>query len=124
GDVAVWRQRRLTLRATGGRAVLVADGRSAEGKAIWVIRNGHVEVEGFDFVGARVPDGNGAGIRFERGRLVLRNTRFIDNQMGVLTGNDRDSELFVERSEFQGPSDGDRWYHNLYVGTIARLEVS
>src|SRR5690606_7605292 len=123
GDVAVWLQKKLTIRAVGGPAVLVADGKSAEAKAIWVIRNGEFEIEGFDFVGARVPDRNGAGIRFERGKLTVRDSRFIDNQMGLLTGNDGTSELTVERCEFTGPTDGGHWYHNLYAGAIARLTV-
>ena len=112
-----------TIRAVGGPAVLVADGHAAEGKGIWVIRNGEFEIEGFDFVGARVPSRNGAGIRFERGKLTVRDSRFIDNQMGLLTGNDAASELTVERCEFSGPTDGDHWYHNLYAGTIARLTL-
>lgn len=122
-DVAVWRQNALTLRAVGGRAILVADGAYADGKAIWVIRNGDFTIEGFDFVGARVPDRNGAGIRFERGQLTVRDSRFIDNEMGLLTGNDASSRLTIERCEFSGPVDGDRWYHNLYVGLIDRLVV-
>ncbi len=74
-DVAVWRQASLTIRAVGGRVRLIADGANAEEKAIWVIRNGEFTIEGFEFAGARVPDGNGAGIRFERGRLTVRDSR-------------------------------------------------
>lgn len=123
GDVAVWPQKRLTLRATGGRAVLVADGKAAEGKAIWVIRNGHFEVEGFDFVGARVADRNGAGIRFAHGTLIVRDSRFLDNENGILTGNDGRSTLVVERSLFARNGHGDGYSHGIYAGRIARLEV-
>src|SRR5690606_39210976 len=45
GDVAVWTQKHLTIRSVGGRAVLIADGRSAEGKGIWVVRGADVTVE-------------------------------------------------------------------------------
>lgn len=124
GDVAVWEQRHLTIRAVGGRARLIADGKAAEGKGIWVIRNGDFVVEGFDFVGTRVEAGNGAGIRFERGRLTVRDAKFIDNQMGLLTNNDASSELVVERCEFAGPRDGTHWYHNLYVGQIDKVTVT
>jgi hypothetical protein len=48
--------------------VLLAAGHSAEDKAILVVRNGEVRIENIEFRGTRVPDGNGAGIRFERGR--------------------------------------------------------
>src|SRR5690606_26507802 len=50
-------------------------------------------------------------------------SRFLDNQMGLLTGNDASSRLTIERCEFSGPTDGDHWYHNLYVGLIDRLTV-
>jgi len=71
GDVAVWRQRRLTIRGVGGTPVLRADGRIAEGKAIWVIRNGDFTIENVAFEGARARDRNGAGIRFESGKLIV-----------------------------------------------------
>jgi hypothetical protein len=122
-DVAVWTQQGVTLRAVGGRARLVAAGASAEGKAIWVVRGGMLEVEGFDFEGAAVPDRNGAGIRFERGHLRVRNCRFVRNESGILTGNDPSAVLEVEASEFADNLERDGYNHLLYAGTIARLEV-
>jgi len=122
-DVAVWNQTRLTIRAVGGRAVLNAAGRSAEGKGIWVIRDGHFEVEGFDFIGARVADRNGAGIRFEHGALVVRDSSFLDNENGILTSNDGRSTLLIERSLFARNGHGDGYSHGVYAGRIARLEV-
>ena len=72
GDVAVWMQKRLTIRGIGKTPVLKAAGRIAEGKAIFVFRDGEFVVENLSFEGARAPDRNGAGIRFERGRLTVR----------------------------------------------------
>ena len=89
GDVAVWRQKRLTIRGIGGTPVLSAKGQIAEGKAIWVIRDGDFTIENVAFEGARAPARNGAGIRFERGRLAVRRCRFTDNENGILTGNIR-----------------------------------
>lgn len=124
GDVAVWTQDGLTLRAVGGRVKLVAAGASAEGKGIWVMRGGRVSVEGFDFVGARVPSKNGAGIRFEKGFLRVRDCTFTDNENGILTSNQSDAELEIEKSEFGRNGHGDGLSHNLYVGEIARLTVT
>lgn len=124
GDVAVWTQDRLTILAVGGRARLSAAGSSAEGKAIWVVRGGAMLVENIDFVGARVPDRNGAGIRLERGRLTLRNCLFSDNENGVLTSGDPASELEIEGSEFSENGAGDGYSHNLYVGAIRKLRVT
>ncbi|MEW5781494.1 MAG: right-handed parallel beta-helix repeat-containing protein [Pseudomonadota bacterium] len=123
-DVAVWLQKRLTLRGIGQRPVLIADGVSAEGKAIWVIRNGEFHLENLEFRGSRVPAGNGAGIRFEGGRLTVRHCAFIDNQMGILTSNDGVSELVIERSRFaDAPQQMHALPHLLYVGRIAHVEI-
>ncbi|MCL4748165.1 MAG: hypothetical protein KJZ83_22550 [Burkholderiaceae bacterium] len=124
GDTAVWGQARLTIRGVGGAVRLFADGQAAEGKAIWVVRQGRFDIEGLEFHGARVPNRNGAGIRFEGGHLRVRRCRFIDNENGILTGNDGVSELELERCEFAGQTPtGEGFTHNLYVGRIARFEM-
>ena len=123
GDVAVWTQDHLTLRARGGRVRLVANGASAEGKGIWVVRANGVKVEGFDFEGSQVPSRNGAGIRFDKGSLQVRDCSFRFNEMGLLTGNDADSVLEVENSEFAYNARPDGHNHNLYVGQIARFTI-
>lgn len=124
GDVAVWNKDNVTLRAVGGRVRLIANGAAAEGKGIWVIRAAAFSVEGFDFVGAKVADRNGAGIRFEQGSLLVRNCSFLHNETGVLTSNNQRAELTIENSEFGHNGAGDGQSHNLYVGAIARLTVS
>lgn len=125
GDVAVWSQKQLTIRAVGGRVRLIADGRSAQGKAIWVIRNGDFDISGFDFVGAKVADKNGAGIRFEGGRLRVAHCLFWGNQNGILTiGSQPDSQLEVVSSEFGYNGDGDGQSHNIYVGRIGRFSIT
>lgn len=64
---AVWTQNDLLIRGLrdprgmAPRVVLIADGASAEGKAIWVVRGGRVRIEDIEFRGARVASGNGAG---------------------------------------------------------------
>ena len=122
-DVAVIRQKKLTIRGIGERPVFAADGADAEGKAIWVVRDGEVTIENVAFQGARVSDRNGAGIRFERGRLVVRNCRFVDNQNGILTAGFEDAELFVFDSEFSDLPAQDGRNHLLYAGTIGKLHV-
>jgi len=134
GEVAVIHQRRLTLRgrnARGGpgqpgdRPVLHAAGRSAEDKAIWVVREGDITIENIEFRGARVADRNGAGLRFEKGRLTVRRCGFFDNENGILTANFGDAELVIEDSVFaNAPRVNDALHHLLYVGHIARLSVT
>ena len=122
GDVAVWLQRELEIRGLGPRPVLIADGQLAEGKGIWVLRNGRFRIRNIEFRGARTPVGNGAGIRFERGTLDLADCVFEDNQMGLLSGNEADSELRIANSVFgHAPRGGALLPHLLYVGRIGRF---
>ena len=122
-DVAVWTQDRVTVRAVNGRARLTAAGASAEGKGLWVVRGGKVTVENIDFIGARVPDKNGAGIRFEKGHLVVRNCVFRDNENGILTAAGPAS-LDVENSEFDNNGTRDGRGHSIYIGKIDKVRVT
>lgn len=118
GDAAVWRQHRLTIRGLGGRAHLRSDGAQAEGKAIWVVKGNDITIEGVEFSGAKVPDHNGAGIRFEGAGLTVRDCYFHDNENGILTGANPASDIVVEHSEFAHDGFGDGYTHNLYIGNV------
>ncbi len=124
GQVGVVTQKRLTLRGVGGRPVFDADGRSAEGKAILVVRDGDIRIENIEFRGARVADRNGAGIRFERGRLQVERCAFVDNENGILTANFADAELSINDSDFSAAPAATPLPHLLYVGNIAQLTVT
>lgn len=124
GQPVVWTQDKLIIRGAGERPVMLADGKSAEGKAIWVVRGGRVLIENVEFRGARVPSLNGAGIRFEKGHLVVRACAFFDNEMGLLTANHADMSLEVVDSEFgDAPHTQGDLHHLLYVGAIARFSL-
>ena len=123
GDVALWGQKKLTIRTLGGNARLFADGTSAEGKAIWVIRNGDFDIENIDFIGAHVDDHNGAGIRFEDGNLHIKNCLFYGNDTGLLTTGSA-GDLNIEDSEFAFNGFGDGQSHDLYVGRIRSLRIT
>lgn len=123
-DVAAWPQHELTLRAVGGRVKLVAAGAHAQGKGLFVTTGRRQRIEGFDFVGAAVPDRNGAGIRLEAGSLTLVDCTFTDNENGVLTANDESIELDIVDCDFGPILPREGKTHNLYVGAIRRLAVS
>ena len=128
GDVAAWRQNNLTLKGIGGRAHIRAAGQSAEGKAIWVIKGDNTTVENLEFSGTKVGDKNGAGIRLEGTHLVIRNSSFHDNEMGVLTGRNPDSDVTIEYSEFYGNTvdyrKTGRLGHNIYIGEIRSFTLT
>ena len=122
-DVASWDRAELTIRGLGNRVRLLAAGAHAEGKAIWVIRRGKVTIENIEFVGARVPDRNGAGIRLESGHLLVRGCTFLNNENGILTSNDSSSKLEVEDTEIGYSGAGDGLSHGIYVGSIASFRL-
>lgn len=124
GDVAIWTQDQLTIRAVGGKARLAANGRHVERKGIWIVRGGRITIENIEFSGAKVEHRNGAGIRFEKGHLILRNCAFFDNENGILTHNDESSELDIENSEFARNGFGAGQTHNIYVGSIKRFRMT
>jgi len=123
GDVSAWPQSDLTIRGVGIRPRLLADGKSAEGKAIMVIKGKRVRIENLEFRGARVRDRNGAGIRLESGPLTVSSCAFVDNENGILAGNVSTIEIAIDGSVFDGNGNAEGSAHNLYVGTVARLEV-
>lgn len=123
GDVTVWHQKKLTIRTRGGRARIYAAGEIAEGKAIWVIRNGDFYIENIEFIGAKAADLNGAGIRFEGGNLHLKNCLFYGNENGLLTGGTGDY-IKIENSEFAYNGHGDGQSHNLYIGQVRNFSIT
>lgn len=124
GDVATWTASHLSICGVGGRARLFADGRSAGGKAIWVVRGAGITIDNVSFHNATVPDKNGAGIRAEHasGDLRIVNSGFFDNETGLLAASGPGT-ITIERSAFARNGYGDGYSHNLYVNTIARLTV-
>jgi hypothetical protein len=122
GQPAIWAQNNLVIRGVGERPVMLADGKSAEGKAIWVVRGGKIRIENIEFRGARVASLNGAGIRFEKGNLTIRACAFFDNEMGILTGGSADQTLEIIDSEFgDAPRHQGDLHHLLYVGSIGKF---
>jgi hypothetical protein len=81
-DCAVWQASRLTIAGSGG-AVVLTD-RACEGKAAFVVRGDGVALRGLTFTRIRVPDGNGAGVRMEGRDLTVSDSRFINDQDGIL----------------------------------------
>ena len=124
GEVGTIGQKRLTLRGVGGRPVLHAAGRNAQGKAMLVVSDGDIRIENIEFRGARVPDQNGAAIRLEHGHLHVLRCAFIDNENGILTASFADAEVLIEDSDFSGAPVDTPLPHLLYVGNIGKLTVS
>lgn len=123
GDAAVWTQNNLTMRGVGGRAYLNANGIHAQGKGTWVVKGSNTTIENIEFSGATVPDHNGAAIRQEGRNLTVRNCFFHDNENGILTDDDLQSEILIEYSEFARNGRGDGYTHNMYISRVGRFTL-
>jgi Right handed beta helix region len=124
-ECAVWKASNITIKAQNPGKVIVRD-QSCMGKGIFVITGNNVTVEGITLRGAKVPDGNGAGIRFEGSGLTVRNMTFIDNQNGILSNAAPQSAISIDTSLFEGNGTCENaggCGHGIYIGNSAKLTV-
>lgn len=123
---AVQTEGQITYRsAIPGKAVF--DGGVCEGKAALVLRGQSAVVDGIVFQNLRVPDGNGAGIRLEHGNLTITNALFRNSEQGLLTADDANGRIVIDRSTFQRLGRCDRGLscaHSIYVGDYGSLKVT
>ncbi len=88
-DCAAWTTPGLTiagLTAAGRTEGVVLTDTTCRGKAILVIGGERTTLRSLTLARARVPDGNGAGVRLEAPGLILDRVTFRDNQVGLLSG--------------------------------------
>ena len=83
----------MTIEGTASGVVLTD--KTCQGKALFVIHAADVTVRNITFQRARVPDGNGAGIRAEGINLTLENDKFLNNEEGILAGNNPTSSMWL-----------------------------
>lgn len=130
-DFAIINQKHLILEgklgSNGERPHLMALNRPKNGKAIWVINGQDITIRNLEFSGAHVIDRNGAGIRLQKGSLLLENSYFHHNEMGILTANNSAITLSILACEFDSnmqdyPLTG-KLSHNIYAGLIKQLTV-
>jgi hypothetical protein len=113
------------LSSEPGAAIF--DGRTCEGKAALVLRGRGAEVAGLVFQNMRVPDFNGAGIRLEQGDLTVAESWFRDSEQGILTGDDPNSRIIIDRSTFTrlGTCEGEGGCaHSIYTGEYGHVRVT
>ena len=114
---------KVGLEGVGGMVKMVATVAPPNGKAI-MTTNSDVTVDHFEFSGAKVPDGNGAGIRYQAGALTVSNSYFHDNENGLLSNAAAGGSITIKNSEFARNGVGDGYTHNLYVGIIDNLTIT
>ena len=113
------------VAAEPGRAIF--DAVACEGKAALVLRGAGARVDGLVFQNMRVPDGNGAGIRLETSDLDVLNSLFRNSEEGILTADDPEATLTIDRSTFSGLGRCDRGLscaHSVYTGIYGKVIVT
>lgn len=117
-DCARWNAS-VSIRGVGGRPHI--RGKVCNGKALWITRGDHIEIENVEFSDAWVRAGNGNAIRHEGRTLILRNVVVHDTQMGILTSHGRQRTLEVHDSRFHGQRSERALAHSIYAGRIGRF---
>ena len=123
-DCATVKQDNLTIEGDGAGSVMTD--KTCGGKALLVIDGSDVTVRNLTLQRARVPDGNGAGIRAEGGNLTVEGVHFVNNQDGILAADNADATIRIVGSEFVHDGSchsGSGCAHGIYVSTLALLHV-
>jgi hypothetical protein len=125
-DCAVQTAGEITyLSSEPGKAVF--DGVTCEGKAALVLRGRSASISGLVFQNLHVPDFNGAGIRLEQGNLTVAQSWFRDSEQGILTGEDANGRIVIDKSTFTrlGTCEGaGGCSHSIYIGDYGHLRVT
>lgn len=124
-ECAVQNAGRVTITATEpGKVIFTRI--ACEGKAALVLRGRGAQVEGIVFSHIEVGDGNGAGIRIEKGPLVVSNAMFLDSQSGILSAEDPNGTVVIDHSTFSGLGHDPTGYgaHSIYMGRYKSLKVT
>lgn len=122
-DCAVWRANKLTIEGEGDADKVVITDKACQGKALFVTVGDAITVRNLTLTRARVPDGNGAGIRGEGKDLTIEKVRFVNNQNGILTGIPA-GKVVIRDSLFE--RNGvclNACAHGLYIGAADLLSV-
>lgn len=123
-DCATWRTPDLRIMADGGTVEI--SGPVCGRKALFVVAAPRIEIVGLVFRGAAAPAGNGAGIRAEGGDLTIRDSRFEENENGLLAAAMPAATITIEDSFFLrngAHREGMDCAHGIYAGPLAALVI-
>ncbi len=121
-DCAVWHASHLTIEGEGDGAVITD--KPCEGKGLFVTAGDDITIRNLTFSRARVPEGNGAGIRAEGKDLTVDHSRFINNESGILAAANPASRISISDSTFIGNGSClGACAHAIYVNPIALLDI-
>ncbi len=122
-DCAIWLAANLTIEGHGP-GVIVADKVCLE-RGIFVVVGDGTTIRNIAFSGARGRFHTAAGILGEGANLTVVNSRFLNNENGILLGGGPNSRVRILDSAFRGNGSCEgACAHGVYAGThIALLHI-
>lgn len=105
---------------------VIVSGGTVAGKGLFVTRGDNILIQGIRFENAKVPSGNGAGIRAEGYNLTVRNSQFVGNENGILvTSRTPGGTLIVDNSFFDATRSqlAGALGHSLYANYVDNVIV-
>jgi len=121
-DCAMLHANGLTIEGKGD-GVVITD-KACAGKGLFVVDGDDITIRNITFTRARVPDGNGAGIRAEGVNLRIEHSRFLNNENGILANPSPKSTIFIVDSEFSRNGKCEpTCAHGIYINEVALLHV-
>jgi len=121
-DCAVWTRHRLVI-AGAGSGVVITD-TTCQGKALFVVTGDDTTIRDLTLARARVPDGNGAGVRLEGQGLSLTHVLFLNDEVGVLAGVAGQGTIRVSGCRFEdGGRGGPRPSFAVLAGAVGLLRI-
>ena len=121
-DCARWDADDLIVEGLGDGAT-VTD-KVCDNKGLFITRGRNITIRNITFLAARASSHNGSGIRAEGAVLLVENSRFINNEDGILAGDNPTSSITVRNSAFKGNGNCiAACAHGIYANHIALLRV-
>ncbi len=124
-DCAAWAANKLVVEGAGQKPddTVITD-KTCAGKGLFLTDGQDITIRNLTLTRARVPDGNGAGIRMQANNLTVERVRFVNNQNGIMTNNNVAGTLVIRDSGFiaNGGCDG-ACSHGIYASTLDLLRV-
>ena len=123
-DCAVWHASHLVIEGTGKPDDTVITDKTCNGKALFLTDGEDITIRNLTLTRARVPDGNGAGLRMQAANLTVEHVRFVNNQNGILTNIEVGGTLTVRDSEFlRNGVCSPGCAHAVYTGRLDLLRI-
>ncbi len=125
-DCATVRASKLTIEGVGDPEKVVLTDKVCGGKGLLIVTGNGTTVRNLTLTRARVPDGNGAGIRNEAPDLTVERVRFINNQNGILSTPSEAGTIIIKDSLFDRNgtcANGGGCAHGLYSNLAHVLHI-